>query len=75
MAQNMQDLNIDMNTILKEDQKKLDKINNDAEDANLNMVDANSELQKKKQKMIKNFSRMACAIVCLVVLLPLIIYT
>jgi hypothetical protein len=34
MAQNMQDLNMDMNTILKEDQKKLDKINNDAEDAN-----------------------------------------
>jgi hypothetical protein len=41
-------LNIDINTKLKEDQKKIDQIDNDAEDANLNMKDANSELQKKK---------------------------
>jgi t-SNARE complex subunit (syntaxin) len=74
IAQDLQALNMDINTILKEDQKKLDTIINDADDANSNMKDANLELQKKKEKMMKNFSRMACIIVFLVIIISFIPY-
>jgi t-SNARE complex subunit (syntaxin) len=52
----------------------LDNIDSNAEAANKNMEDANLELQKKKQKMIKNFTRMAYFIVCLVFIIPFIFY-